>query len=151
MALTGLEGLDRTVHKTNEWLAGVMHAIPTEDRKAAYVALRTVLHALRDELPLSAIVGLGAQLPLLLRGVYYDGWQPNPEGKTPHVRSVNEFLDGIDRTVPLGTNLDSEVAARAVFHILEQHLDPNETEKVYRLLPRPIQTLWRGPFEPRDA
>jgi uncharacterized protein (DUF2267 family) len=127
-----------------------MHAIPTDDRKTAYVALRTVLHALRDRLPLAPAVGLGAQLPLLLRGVYYDGWQPGSNGKPEHVRNLDEFLRGIEGAAS-PADLDGEMASRAVFHVLEQHLDPNETEKIIHLLPRHIQQLWRGPAEPRDT
>jgi len=146
---TTIDSIDRTLHKTNEWISGVTEALHEEDRKAAYSALRSVLHALRDRLPLLSAAGLAAQLPMLVRGIYYDGWQPE---RTPiHARSLEEFLALVERDLPPGGRLDPEQAARAVFHVMDQHLDPNETEKIIRLLPRSIQELWRRPSEPRDS
>ena len=45
------------------------------DRRSAYRALRSVLHVLRDRLTPEQAVHLGAQLPLLVRGIFYDGWR----------------------------------------------------------------------------
>lgn len=151
MTTTGLEALDKTIHRTNEWLVGVMHGLRTEDKKAAYTALRAVLHALRDRLPVAAVAGLGAQLPLFVRGLYYEGWRPNPEGHTVHVHTVDRFLELVEREIRPGTEIDAEAASRAVFEVLDRHLDPNETDKIIRLLPRAIQLLWGPPVEPRDS
>ncbi len=149
MTTTGIDSIDKTLHKTNEWLAGISGALETHDRKASYTALRAVLHALRDRLPLASVVGLAAQLPTLIRGIYYDGWQP--EKGPAHVRSIEEFLGMVERDFPPGLELDAEDAARAVFRVMDIHLDANETVKIIHLLPRPIQELWRGPIEPRDT
>jgi uncharacterized protein (DUF2267 family) len=149
MTTTGIDSIDKTLHKTNEWLAGISAALEVDDRKVSYTALRAVLHALRDRLPLASVVGLAAQLPMLVRGIYYDGWQP--EKGPAHVRSVDEFLGLIERDLPPGMHLDAEDAARAVFRVMDVHLDANETVKIIHLLPRPIQDLWRGPVEPRDT
>ena len=147
---TGLEAFDKTVQKTNEWLGTVMRAIPSQDRKVAYAALRAVLHALRDRLPLQSAVGLGAQLPMLVRGIYYDGWQPSPDGRPVHARNVDEFLTMVELGIPEVTQVDAETATRAVFGALERHVDPREIEKVIHLLPKHIQELWRVSLEPRD-
>lgn len=151
MTITGLEAIDKTVHKTNEWLSTVMHAIPTDDRKTAYIALRAVLHALRDRLPLVSAIQFGAQLPMLVRGIYYDGWQPTLDGKPVHVRNVEEFLALVERDIPPAARVDAETAARSVFSALELHVDPNETNKIIHLLPAPIQSLWRPAVEGRDT
>ena len=149
MSVTGLDSLDKTVHKTNEWLSGIMHDMPTESRREAYVALRSVLHALRDRLPLPIVVSFGAQLPLLVRGIYYDGW--HPDGKGLHLRSVEEFLALIERDIPPGSPVESEAAVRAVFGVIERHLDPSETTKVIHVLPKAIQQLWGREPSPRDS
>jgi len=149
MPTSHIDSIDKTLQKTNEWIAGVTEALHEDDKKAAYTALRSVLHALRDRLPLLSVTGLAAQLPTLVRGIYYDGWQPE---RTPiHARTVEEFLTLVERDLPPGGRLDPEVAARAVFWVMEQHLDPNETEKIIRLLPRTIQELWHRPATPRDS
>ncbi len=121
MTTTHIDSIDRTLHKTNEWLAGVTSELhrddQDDDRKVAYTALRCVLHALRDRLPLTSVAGLAAQLPLLVRGIFYDGWQPD---RAPaHVRSLEEFLALIERDLPPGGRLDPEFAARAVFRVMD--------------------------------
>jgi hypothetical protein len=63
---------------TNSWLKELMELMGWEDRHRAYHALRVVLHALRDHLTIDEVVTLGAQLPMLVRGFYYEGWHPTP-------------------------------------------------------------------------
>ena len=151
MTMTGLDSIDTTLHKTNQWLAGVMVSLGTDDRKKAYAALRSVLHALRDRFPVATVAGLGAQLPMLVRGIYYDGWRPHLDGRVEHVHTVEEFLAVVDRELPAGMALDPERAVRAVLRVVEQHLDPNETSKIVRLLPRALHELWGNEVEARDS
>src|SRR3954451_19292244 len=89
MSMTGLEVFDTTLRKTNEWLDEIMGELALEDRHTAYVALRGALHALRDRLPLEEAAHLGAQLPMLVRGFYYEGWRPVREPIKMH---REEFL-----------------------------------------------------------
>ena len=90
MSTTGLEVFDTTVHKTNSWLKEVMQEIHCEDRRKAYLALRATLHALRDRLTVEEVAQLGAQLPMLVRGFYYEGWDPTR--KPVKLRDKEEFL-----------------------------------------------------------
>lgn len=76
MSATGLEVFDRTLQATNIWLDEVMQEADWADRHKAYSALRVVLHALRDRLPVDEASHLSAQLPMLLRGVFFEGWHP---------------------------------------------------------------------------
>jgi uncharacterized protein (DUF2267 family) len=62
------------VQKTNEWLQEIMQELGTENRQQASVVLRATLHALRGRLPLEEMAHLGAQLPMLIRGTYHEGW-----------------------------------------------------------------------------
>ena len=75
MSTTGLPVFDTTVQETNLWLKAIMEALHTDDRHLAYLALRATLHALRDRLGPENAVHLAAQLPMLLRGLYYEGWR----------------------------------------------------------------------------
>ncbi len=72
MATTGLKAFDTTVEKTNLWLKEIMAEMGTNDRHRAYLALSAVLHALRDRLPMEEAIQLGAQLPMLIRGLFYE-------------------------------------------------------------------------------
>lgn len=141
MTTTGLDVFDRTVQKTNEWMNEVAEELHWEDRKEVYLGLRATLQALRDQLRVEEATDLGAQLPMLIRGIYYEGWNP---AKTPvQERSRQEFLDHIrepfDRT---GEVVDPERVARAVFGLLESKISPGEVEDVVGVLPEDIRTLW---------
>ncbi|TMB45162.1 MAG: DUF2267 domain-containing protein, partial [Deltaproteobacteria bacterium] len=92
MSATGLEVFDTTLQKTNSWLKELMGILGSQDRHMAYLALRATLHALRDRLTVEEVAHLGAQLPMLIRGFYYEGWDPT--GKPLRVRRKEEFLAG---------------------------------------------------------
>jgi uncharacterized protein (DUF2267 family) len=76
MSATGLEVFDTTLQRTHTWLKDLMLVLGWEDRRKAYQALRATLHALRDRLTIEETAHLGAQLPMLIRGFYYEGWDP---------------------------------------------------------------------------
>ncbi len=89
MSATGLNVFDRTLQITNTWLDEIMETLGP-DRQVAWHALGAVLRTLRDDLTLGLAAHLGAQLPLLVRGLYYDQWQPNKEPLK--LRSANDFV-----------------------------------------------------------
>jgi uncharacterized protein (DUF2267 family) len=139
MQTTRVDALDRTVQKTNEWLEAIGREMGAADRRDAYHALRAVLHALRDRLPLKEIVQLAAQLPLLVRGIYYEGWTA---ADSPYpARTRDEFLGSVFVHAG-GTNLDTVVAVRAVFQVLAEHVSRGEIEDVRGSLPPAIRELW---------
>jgi uncharacterized protein (DUF2267 family) len=138
MSLTGLEVFDATVHKTNVWLREIMEQLATEDRHKAYTALRATLQALRDRLTPDAAAELGAQLPMLVRGLFYEGWSPK---MTPvKARHREDFLLMIKARIP-NHELDVEQAARAVLTVLRRHVGA-EAEKIRHNLPSELKELW---------
>ena len=92
MSTTGLDAFDTTLQKTAVWLKEIMAEFGSKDRHLAYLALRATLHALRDRLTVEEAVHLGAQLPMLVRGFYYEGWTPS--GKPVKVKKAG-FLVAI--------------------------------------------------------
>ena len=111
MSATGLEVFDATVQKTNTWLKDIAQDLNT-DRHRAYQALRAVLHCLRDRLTVDEAVDLGDQLPMLIRGIYYELW--HTAGKPLKIRSHEEFLARLS-TQLASSPIEPENAARAVF------------------------------------
>jgi len=137
---TGLPVFDKTVQEANLWLKAVMQAIGTEDREAAYGALKATLHALRDRIGPENAVHLGAQLPILIRGVYYEGWHP---ARTPtHERRVEPFLEHLSDRLPLKLAERPERVARAVFAVIWQMIDQGEVAKLLEMLPSALRELW---------
>jgi uncharacterized protein (DUF2267 family) len=142
MATTGLATFDRTVQKTNEWLHELMESHDGLDREKAYLALRATLHALRDRLTAEEVVQLGAQLPMLIRGLYYEGWRP--AGKPVKGRRKEEFLGEIEKALD-GYQLGRpEDIARGVFRVLAHRVSEGEMEDVRHSLPREIRELFNG-------
>jgi uncharacterized protein (DUF2267 family) len=140
MSLTGLEVFDDTVHKTNTWLKGIEQELGP-DRRRAYQALRAVLHCLRDRLPIDEAAQLGDQLPMLIRGIYFEAW--HPAGKPERIRSREEFLSCVDAHLPKAARpIDPKDAARAVFQVLERHVSAGEVLDVVQALPEQIRALW---------
>jgi len=137
--ITPVQSLEGTVHKTNEWLARICEQLDDPDRKRAYTALRATLHALRDRLQPEEAVHLGAQLPMLVRGLYYEGWRL--AGKPLRIRTLDEFLEAVEVEI-LDEALDPELAARAVFAVLATHVSRGEVDMVRNALPAPIRALW---------
>lgn len=140
MSTTGLKVFDATLQKTNAWLNAIMEETGWDDRHHAYSVLRAVLHAVRDRLTPDEAVKLGAQLPMLIRGMYYEGWHPG--NKPLKYRHKDDFLDRVTRESPALAVPDLERAITAVFHALTKHVSNGETEHVRRLLPPEIRELW---------
>lgn len=146
MQLSRVDALNTTFEKTNLWLRHLAADGGFIDERQAYTALRAVLHALRDRLRADDAVHLAAQLPMLLRGMYYEGWKPS---RTPvRDRTLDQFLDHIDYYLGWGPEVDAEMAAIAVFNLLQDKITPGEIDNVINALPREIQDLWYVPNEP---
>ena len=138
--MTGLDVFDTTVHKTHAWLHDIMQELGWEDRHKAYLALRTTLHALRDRLSVEDTAQLGAQLPMLIRGLYYEGW--NPTGKPEKVRHKTAFLAPIRDHFRDDWQVDPEEVARAVLKVLTQHVSEGEIADIKHCLPAELRALW---------
>ena len=139
MSSTGLEVFDKTLQTTNIWLDDVMDTLGP-DRNVAWHVLGAVLRALRDRLPLGLAAHLGAQLPLLVRGAFYD--QFRPEHRPEPLHTEHEFLAYIASELGGGRPVNVRLATQAVFAVLRQHLSEGLTEKVIATLPRQIRELW---------
>ena len=102
MVDTGFATFSTTVDKTNRVLKEIEQAYgwPQERRNQSYAALRAVLHTLRDRLTVEEAADLAAQLPLLISGIYFDGWDPS---RVPQKMHRDEFLQHIrEKRCPLG-------------------------------------------------
>lgn len=137
---TTVSVFDQTLHKTYEWLEELRDLAELRDEGQAYAVLRGVLHALRDRLTVEEATDLGAQMPMLVRGIYFEGWNPS---KTPRrERHRNAFLESIPLNINPAEGVQAEQAARAVFALLTHRITSGEIADVRHMLPREVRELW---------
>ncbi len=145
MTKTGIEVFDTSTQKTNEWLKAICDQLGDENRRHAYLALRGTLHAVRDFLPHDESAQLAAQLPMLIRGIYYEGWNPSATPETD--RSRESFLRRVDRAMERAfwnedTTIEPEQAVRAVLRVMADRVSEGEWRQVKGVMPERVRDLW---------
>lgn len=140
MPETGFSSFNTTVDKTNRVLKEIEEAYgwPKERRNQSYAALRAVLHPLRDRLTVEEIAQLGAQLPILVRGIYYDGWDPTD---VPVKMDREEFLNRVREQFPYSVEGGTEPLVRTVLKALSLHISEGEWEDVKSSVPKDLAAL----------
>jgi uncharacterized protein (DUF2267 family) len=135
------QSLDHAAQNAQSWLDALAQQLACGDLRTAYLALRAVLHLLRDRLPLPEAVALGAQLPLLIRGIYYEGWRPH--APTPHARHVEEYLGLVERGLDgASVKLHPQHVVDAVFDQLKARLSAADLERVVPAMPPGMRLLF---------
>ena len=144
MNRNGINIFNKTLQKTSVWLNEIMNETDIEDSHQAYTALRAVLHALRDRLTVDEAIDLGAQLPMLIRGFYYEGWTRS--GKPLKYRHRDDFLDEVAKNLPGINDDDLEIIIQAVFKVLTHQITGGEIDQVKHQLPSEVRELWIEPI-----
>ncbi|BCB90216.1 DUF2267 domain-containing protein [Phytohabitans suffuscus] len=126
--------LGDTIEKTDVLLKDVEDALglPKERRDLSYKAMRAVLHALRDRLTVGESAQLAAQLPTLVRGAFYEGWQPE---RVPVKLSLEQWLQRVHDECPLDVKGGTPRLVQAVLSALSRHVTRGEWDDVRASLP----------------
>ncbi len=132
-------GFEHAVHAAEEWLDEFINRLGWHDRQRAYSALIATLPALRDCLPQEQAIDLGAQLPSLIRGFYFEGWHSHARA-TARTRAA--FFERIFDAVHRDPAIDAEAVARALLGLLTARLPPAEIESVKAATPHDLHNLW---------
>lgn len=140
MSATGIHTLDNAPHVVGNWLEELREAVEFEDTNHAYNLLRAVLHTLRDWLSTDEAAQLSAQLPLLMRGIFYEGW--NPSHKTTRPRGKSEFIQSVDHAFAESPLHDTEVCVAAVISLLERHVSSGQMQDVKGSMPKDLKPLF---------
>ncbi|MFW5653250.1 MAG: DUF2267 domain-containing protein [Planctomycetota bacterium] len=132
--------VDHTVQLTHEWLKDLRQIGEFDSDEQAWSALRAVSQAVRDRLTVDEASHLAAQLPCLIRGVYFEGWSPS--NVPVKARSRDQFLGLVNEKMSGGTSIAPQHAAEAVFRLLNDRITPGEVDDVRHMLPLEVQELW---------
>ena len=138
MSAQHLEVFDTTIHKTHQWIDALADEVHL-DTHAAYQVLRAVLQTLRDRLPVQEAAHFGAQLPMLIRGLFYEGWRPSD---LPVALDQQAFLRRISENITSSRIVDPSEATRAVLLVMDRFMGAGELEKISRILPADLRSLF---------
>lgn len=133
--------VERSAEAAHIWYRDVARELQTDDLHYAGRVLRTVLHALRDRLTVAEGAQLAAQLPTLIRGIYYEQWRP---GAAAHhlAHDVDGFLDEVADAGRLAGRTEASHAVSAVSRVLNDHVSEGEMYDVLAILPEKLRTLF---------
>lgn len=128
------------VAKANGWINEIAKRMKHGDKNEALQALRAVLQALRDRLTVDEAAQLSAQLPLVVRGIFFENFRPHA---MPARRGgVDEFLDEVGIHLPRLTARELKRAVQIVFDVLAHHVSQGEVEDVGAILPTELRAFW---------
>lgn len=139
MAATGIPTLDHAPQVFAEWLNELCNDLGWQ-KPRAYFLLCETLHAIRDFLTVDEAADLAAQLPILVRGVFYEGWDPSRTPVKP--RNKSDLLKRVESRFQKAPLEDPERAVAAVFDLLRRHISWDEFQQVKHAMRKPIQELW---------
>lgn len=140
MSTTGISTLDHAPQVVAEWLNELCDDLDWREKPRAYLLLHETLHAIRDLLGVDEAADLAAQLPILVRGIFFEGWDPS---RTPvATRSKADLIDRVAGRFAKHPLDDPERAIGAVFDLLRRHVSSGEIDQVRHSMRRPIRELW---------
>ncbi|ELR17106.1 uncharacterized protein ACA1_057410 [Acanthamoeba castellanii str. Neff] len=128
--------------KANQWLSDIRAQCDLHDLHQAYTLLRAVFFTIRDWSGVLDNISLTEKLPMLLRGIYYEGWkavEPRDE-----VRTIGDFYDTIKYHLgttpgPLADNL--ELNTINALQVIRVHLPQGDFKKVMNAVPEDMRKL----------
>ena len=136
-AESSIDTIETTVQKTNRWIDELSHELGVS-RHQGYRVLRAFLHTIRDRLVVDETAHLSAQLPMLVRGLYFEGWDPS---KTPVKMKGEEFIEIFAARAILPDDLTPEVALKTSAQVMRRHVTEGEVEDVLHMLPAEVRRL----------
>lgn len=144
---TDVRNLDKSIDLTNVWLRDILSQLKWQSKESAYQALRGTLHVLRDRLPAGEAVDLAAQLPLVVKGIYYDGWTLRDK---PEKFKKEEFARRVHAQFEFDVNINPTEVIRAVLLVMYRHMGDGELRDVRSNMPKDIQEWFPEEVAPRE-
>jgi uncharacterized protein (DUF2267 family) len=132
-----VDTIERNYHEANEWVNELCRELGTNDEALAWRVLRADLQVLRDRLTIDEGAQLAAQLPHMLRGVFYEGFDPGHQPQK--IRHADDFLHRIAERAELPDVTGAQPAAAAATRVLRRHITEGEFEDVMAQLPEEVR------------
>ena len=143
MSVKELEVLDQTWQKTHEWVNELRGRLDWSSYRDALRLLRVTLHQIRDRVHVNEAAQLSAQLPILIRGMFFEGWQPHlvplPE------RRASDLIQSIEHHVGDVMEYRGQQDIVTVFKLLNARISAGEVNDIRANLPEDTRALWPEP------
>lgn len=128
-----------STNQAHQWVNELAEDLKWNDQRA-HRLLKCVLHALRDWLSPQEMADLSAQLPVLIRGIYFEGWKPMV---TPAVdRKKRDFVIRVRANMAGDSDVDIDASISAVFKLLDRHVSHGEIVQVRNSMKKSLRELW---------
>jgi uncharacterized protein (DUF2267 family) len=141
MTHTTIPTFTQAAQQAQQWVNELAADLNWNERRA-YHLLRSVLHTLRDFLSPEEMADLSAQLPVLVRGVYFEGWQP--QEAPVWQRKKEDFVALVAKDFSQDFLDDPDGAIAAVFRLLDRHVSKGEIVQVRNSMKKSLRHLWPG-------
>ena len=142
MSVKAIHNFEHAIHTANEWIKELADEPEIGSENQAYSILRVVLHALRDRLRVDEVVHLSAQLPMLIRGFYFEGWKP-PTEEPREGETTQEFLEEVGERLLRVSEIEAEDAVYLVYALLARRFSSGELQYAQRAMPYDLVLKWR--------
>lgn len=136
---------EKALHQAGSWIEDLRYELNLDDPVKTYQALRVTLLALRDRLPMNEAAHLGAQLPMIIRGGYYDGWKIRE--KPVKLKSAEDFFAHMEKIHSAPLPVEADTLVRAVFKLLRHRITLGEIEDIESNMPAELKELWPHAIE----
>ncbi len=136
---TSISNFSHAAQQAQQWVNELGEHLGWSDRRA-YHLLRSVLPILRDWLSPEEAADLSAQLPTLIRGIYFEGWNPAEAPATE--RKKSDFVSRVERAFADEGGTDFEAAIGSVFALIDRHISQGESVQVRASMKKSLRQLW---------
>jgi uncharacterized protein (DUF2267 family) len=140
MGSHGLSVIEHNVQVTHEWVTELTERLDWTSHSDALRLMRSTLCALRDHLSVNETAHLAAQLPLLIRGMFYEGWVP---ARVPvQGRLLSDFVGRIEEQAGHMLAYRGKEDIRTVLKLLNARISEGEIADVKAAVPHAIRDFW---------
>jgi uncharacterized protein (DUF2267 family) len=132
--------IEKEIQILHIWIKEISYNANWDQASFSLAALRAVLQELRDHLALKDLAHLSAQLPIIIRGIFFENWTPPKSSKSTYEHYL--FLKNIEERLNRYPHIEAKSAVSAVFKTLAKHISHGEKEKMRKILPESIEVWW---------
>ncbi len=143
-----LQSFDQHAQRGNEFLHLLAFELGDKSNKeAAERITRAVFRSLRNLLTLEENFQLIAQLPLILKGLYVEGWAPQKKRKKLS-KILDDFYtevikeEGAKAWKDFSTEEEIKKGVNAVFTVLRMYISEGQMEDVKAVVPNELKILF---------